>query len=434
MKYLYRDVVEGQSLLSPAIDTLYTLPGDSGSVGIPGLNHTGIRLGPHLLSRHLLMMGAIGSGKSNTMYHAVQAIRKTLTPQDSIVFFDAKGDYLKEFGQAGDTVLSPKPGMATERWNLYEEIRASPVAERDQTVREIAASMFQHLIEHSQSPVFPSGARDILYALLTAHTRTDQRWDNAKLRDFISRSPIPALRQTLEAHDDLHWVLSYMMSDKGSTTQSYVSPLYQAVQELLAGEFGQTGQFSMRRFVQQGEGRVLFLEYDLANANVLAPIYSLLLDLAMKEMLGRQASNSPRHTYFILDELPLVPPLKYLENALNFGRSLGVRILAGIQNASQVETQYGASAAQSLLAGFGTVMAFRLFDEASRTIIQQRHGFHKVGVGFSSSNATKGVVDQLVDGRVIEDWDISALETGMAVVSLPTGDPFVFQPTLFKNV
>lgn len=81
---------------------------------------------------------------------------------------------------------------------------------------------------------------------------------------------------------------------------------------------------------------------------------------------------------------------------------------------------------------FGTMMAFRLFDEASRRVIQQRHGLHKVGVGFASSNATKGVVDQLIDGHVIEDWDISALETGMAIVSMPTGEPFLFMPTLYQ--
>jgi type IV secretory pathway TraG/TraD family ATPase VirD4 len=433
MHYLYKNVVEGQKLLPLDQNHLYTFAEEMSDVGILGHNHTGIALGPHLLSRHLLTLGAIGSGKSNTLYHLVRAIRKVMTDRDSLIFFDAKGDYLRYFRRPRDIVISPQSGLATERWNLYQEILATPLDERDQTIREIAASMFQHLIERSQSPVFPSGARDILYALLTAHTRSTDAWNNQRLRDFISRSAIPELRQTIEAHDDLRWVLSYMMSDKGATTQSYVSPLYQAVQELLAGEFGKAGQFSMRGFVKNGAGRALFLEYDLANANVLSPIYSLLLDLAMKEMLGRTEEDEPRHTYFVLDEFPLIPPLNYLENALNFGRSLGVRVIAGIQNAAQVEDKYGPSGAQSLLAGFGTVMAFRLFDEASRRIIQQRHGIHKLGVGYMASNAQKGVVDQIVDGHVIEDWDISALDTGMAIVSLPTGEPFLFRPLLYGD-
>ena len=52
-------------------------------------------------------------------------------------------------------------------------------------------------------------------------------------------------------------------------------------------------------------------------------------------------------------------------------------MIAGIQNAAQVETRYGLSNAQSLLAGLGTVMAFRLFDETSRRVIQQRHGLRE---------------------------------------------------------
>lgn len=57
------------------------------------------------------------------------------------------------------------------------------------------------------------------------------------------------------------------------------------------------------------------------------------------------------------------------------------------------------------------------FDDSSRRILQQRHGIHKVGISFVSSNANKGVVDQIVDGHVVEDWDITALETGRAIVS-----------------
>ena len=377
MNYLYQNVVEGQRLLSLTSNHLYALPGDTSDVGIMGQDRTGIVLGPHLLSRHILTMGAIGSGKSNTLYHIVRAIRTIMTDRDSLVFFDAKGDYLRHFRRPGDIVISPQSTLATERWNLYQEILATPLEERDQTIREMAASLFQRLIEHSQSPVFPSGARDILYALLSAHMRSDETWNNQRLSEFISRSAIPELRRTLETHDDLRWVLSYMMSDKGATTQSYVSPLYQAVLELLSGEFGKAGQFSMRRFVKNGNRRAVFLEYDLANANVLSPIYSLLLDLAMKEMLGRTEDEALHHTYFVLDEFPLIPTLNYMESALNFGRSLGVRVIAGIQNASQVETRYGLSNAQSLLAGFGTVMAFRLFDETSRRVIQQRHGLRE---------------------------------------------------------
>ena len=433
MQYLYKNVVEGQRLRPLDHDHLYTFAGENATIGIMGVHHTGIALGPTLLSRHILTMGAIGSGKSNTLYHIMQALRASLTSRDTLVVFDAKGDYLKHFRREGDIVISPRRALATDRWNLYAELLATPVEERDQTTREIAGSLFQHLTEHSQNPVFASGARDIFYALLTAHSRTNNVQNNRQLKDFISRTAIPELRQLIESQEDLRWVLSYMMSDKGSTTQSYISPLYQAVQELLVGEFGQAGDFSMRQFVKNGGGHAVFLEYDLANATVLSPIYSLLLDLAMKEMLGRSDDEADRHTYFILDEFPLIPPLNYMENALNFGRSLGVRVIAGIQNAAQVENQYGSSGAQSLLAGFGTVMAFRLFDDASRRALQQRHGLHKIGVGFASSNATKGVIDQLADETVITDWDISALETGMCIVSMPTGEPFVFMPGLYGN-
>ena len=77
-----------------------------------------------------------------------------------------------------------------------------------------------------------------------------------------------------------------------------------------------------------------FIEYDLSIGDVLSPIYTLLFDLALKEALGRTASQG--NVYLIVDELKLLPNLRHLEDGINFGRSLGVKILAGLQSIDQL--------------------------------------------------------------------------------------------------
>jgi hypothetical protein len=61
-----------------------------------------------------------------------------------------------------------------------------------------------------------------------------------------------------------------------------------------------------------------------------------------------------------------------------------------------------------------------------------RHGKIKRFVNLMSSNSSKGVQDLLIDGQVIEDWDIVDLRVGQCIVSLPQGAPFIFYPVMYK--
>ena len=56
---------------------------------------------------------------------------------------------------------------------------------------------------------------------------------------------------------------------------------------MLSACFDEKGMFSIRNFVRKKGGRILFVEYDISIGETLAPIYSLLFDLALKEALGR---------------------------------------------------------------------------------------------------------------------------------------------------
>jgi type IV secretory pathway TraG/TraD family ATPase VirD4 len=120
-----------------------------------------------------------------------------------------------------------------------------------------------------------------------------------------------------------------------------------------------------------------------------------------------------------------------MDNALNFGRSLGVKVIAGIQNVGQVENTYTAPLAHSLLSGFGTMFAFRLFDEKSRKMIADRHGRNRKQISIMASVAHKGLNEQLIQGMAIEDWDVTKLGVGECIVSIANEEPFKFYPVLY---
>ena len=63
--------------------------------------------------------------------------------------------------------------------------------------------------------------------------------------------------------------------------------MYSVVRDIFIGVFNEKGGFSLRNFVRQKGERTLFIEYDLSIGNVLAPVYKIMFDLALKEALGQ---------------------------------------------------------------------------------------------------------------------------------------------------
>lgn len=433
MNYLHSAVYEGQKLMHLPPNTVIGL--GKSEVGIEGKDRTGICLHPALFEKHILALGSIGSGKSNIMYHIIKAVLDEITDNDIIIFFDAKGDYLEKFYRQGNLVISnsltPPPGHT--KWNIYNDILFSPKEKREETIREISGTLFKAEIEKSQNPVFGMGARDLLSGILTAHVRQmeegKEEYDNEKLANFIRTADVIKLYNLFLPYEDLDWLRSYIDENGGATTQSFLLTLYQTVMNVFSGTFGESGDFSMRKTVTEKGGKSIFLEYDLSSGNILEPVYTVLLDLAMKEVLGRTEQTG--NVYFVLDEFPLIPKLNYMDNALNFGRSLGVKVIAGIQNIAQVEHRYGQAYGKSMLSGFGTVFAFRLFDSSSRSFVSDRHGSVKKLINVVSTTQGRGTQDLYIDGKVIEDWDLTDLKVGECIVSFANGSPYLFYPKLY---
>mgnify|MGYP002627431240 CR=1 FL=1 len=186
----------------------------------------------------------------------------------------------------------------------------------------------------------------------------------------------------------------------------------------------------MRKLIKAKGGRVIFIEYDLGLGSVLTPIYRMLIDLSIKEALCRQYDEG--NVFFFIDEFSLVPHLEHIDDGVNFGRSLGAKFFVGIQNIEQVYDAYGEYKAKSILSGFGSKFAFKVNDAESREYVKNLFGKNVKQQMFQSAVQSRGIVEQLNEGYVVEDEDMSHLETGQAIVSLYTGLPFKFKFNLFK--
>jgi hypothetical protein len=394
-----------------------------------------------LIETNILFLGGIGAGKTNAMKHLIRQFRDKNRADDVFVFFDSKGDFLRNFYRPGDAVIST--AGASEQggvvWNVFRDLSDDP-RDRSQEAFEIASTIFSDDLESAaQNMFFATAARDVFAGVMEVMATTaapGATLSNAELRGTLERSAEEML-DLLQTSESQAGTARYLEGGEAQV-QSILAFLQPTLRKAFSGIFREPGEFSVRDFVRRRGGRALFIEYDISVGSGLLPVYRVLMDLAMKEALGygrarlQTAARVPENFYFVLDEFALLPRLSHVGDGINFGRELGLRFLVATQNVNQVFHAYPGGAGESILSGFGTVLAFRLADRVSRDLVRERYGTNRKQISTYSPIRHDGVRQQVVDGNVIEDWHLSGLQKGQCIALTPLEAPFLLQFTEFR--
>lgn len=419
----------------------------NGIVKLPGKYNnqsTSFSLDESILSKHSLMIGGTGCGKTTLFYHFMSQIKNKMTKDDVMIVFDSKGDFYSKFGKPGDLVIgnSPQYYQNSQRWNIYKEILADGWDKERYflNAQEISKSFFKETKEKTSNVFYPNAAKDLFAAIICSFILSADEDDpprgqspsteffyNDELISYINQRTAEEMAGDLDCFDDFKSTLSYI-SDGTEQAQGVLSEMYSVVKELFVGIFAGHGMFSIRDFVRKKGGRTLFIEYDLSIGSVLTPIYSLLFDLALKEALGRQ--NSQGNVYLFCDEFKLLPRLEHIDDGVNFGRSLGVKIFAGLQSIEQLYEIYGHEKGRNIAAGFSSIYAFRANDTTTRKFVTKLFGKNILLEQYKTLD--NKIVEEKRDGYTVEDWDMTELKVGEAVVGLPFEKPFKYYFDMYK--
>lgn len=396
-------------------------------------------LNESILSRHILLLGGSGSGKTNVFNLSLEQLRSKAKDKDIFIIFDTKGDFKNRFFKNGDFILGNGREYRDKSvsWNIFDEVLAdgdNPV-DYELNAREIAMDLFKDRGSVSQ-PFFANAARDIfaqilIYFIRRAKSDPKNRakfLNNKNLVEFLLSADISRYKKVFTYYDDMQGLLSYVGDGTSNQALGVFAELKSMIYDCFNGIFADDdtkGRFSIRNAVRKKGGKAIFVEYDLAAGNTLTPIYRLLIDLALKEALGR-GDDEMGNVFLVLDELKLLPKLQHLDDALNFGRSKGVKVMAGIQSINQLYEIYGETGGKVVAGGFSTLFVFHTSDNASREYVSSLFGCNVVGYQYSG-------IDRLVqkrerEGYTVESWDQTGLKTGEAIVGLADEDvPFFFQ-------
>lgn len=387
-----------------------------------------------ILDGHILVLGGIGQGKSNVIYHLLDCVQATMGNNDVAVIFDPKGDYLR-FRRPGDIVINDPAGEDEQPWNLLAELAAAGgtkagdagVEDREETASEIAHTLFDEANQRTQQIFFPMAAMQLFAAtlrhpeMLLGGSDDVTKLSNASIVRYWNERSQEQIAKDLQRWMDTKGLAHYISSEAPAQSMGVLSQIVQVVGDVFLGRFRDPGTFSIREAVRNRGGHCIFIEYRIRAGRALAPLYRILIDLAIKEALTSPLPANGR-VYLFLDEFRLLPRLMHLDNGVSFGREFGLRFIAGMQTHNQVKVAFG-DEAESILASFNTVFAFRTANPDTRTFIQGITGHNKKL--YIHSVIPGQTLQQIEDGQVIEDYHVWDLQKGQAIVFLPNQEPFI---------
>lgn len=435
-----KNIVYGDDLLNNALVN-YSNPVVSIS-GRWNKSDSLLNLNNDVLSKHLLLVGGTGCGKTNVFFHLVSQLKRSMTSDDVMIIFDTKGDFVEKFYDSNKDVIIAKKNFKKDLlfWNIFKEALVDGNSDENinSNIQEISWSLFDDAIKkNSSNPFFPNAARDLFAALLTCIIRVGndnldfkkEFFNNKSLKGLFDELTVENIINMISAEKDLLSVLSYIGDGNNSQGLGVIAEMQTVVRKIFTEHFAQDGRFSIREFVRNKSAKTVFIEYDLSSGNVLIPVYQLLFDLALKEALGRTRSQG--NVYLICDEFKLLPNLQHIDDAVNFGRGLGVKVVVGLQSISQIYDNYGEHRGKNIISGFSTVFSFRANDEITKKFVSERYGKNYVVEQYKSLN--NSIIEKERIGNIVEDWDINSLCIGEAIIGFPFEKPFRFMFDIYNK-
>ena len=326
-------------------------------------------------TRHMLVFGGVGSGKTQTLLPFMRAARAR---GDRMLVFDLKGDFTPDFpshamphnGQqveVVDVIFAPWDRRSIP-WAVARDVDTLAAA------REFAARM----IPESQggSPFWSNAARQVLIAsLVELQSETPEKWGFADLAKKLTR-PIEELAEAARIY--FPEALKALSDGQQNVTSagvlgnmmSYLSVIFD-----LARAWRNPGIFSIRDWLTEKNKatKSVILQHNGEFESLARAFNGAVLSLAS------QLINSPlmpestsRRVWFFLDEFPQLGKVEAVFPLCEIGRSKGVRVVIGTQDIPQIKEDYGEHRTNALVSMVGTHIVARVMPGETADYIAEK--------------------------------------------------------------
>ena len=200
--------------------------------------------------------------------------------------------------------------------------------------------------------------------------RSGESPTNADLVGFLQETDRETVYECLCEYDELTGAASHLDPDSSRQASGVYASVQQRVNDTFIGDFADAGEFSIREYMHDPQGRALVLDYPYREGATTTPLFRLLIDLAAREALD----DGDRGSYFVLDEVAQVPALSRLDELVNVGAGRSIQVLVTLQSVAQLRDGYGRDAAEAILSGFLSAILLRCGGAVTVEFARERIG------------------------------------------------------------
>ena len=297
-----------------------------------------------LWTRHVLLVGGTGAGKSTILKPLLSKIIKA---DEHLLLFDPKGDFTKAFSEP---ILLAPWDVRTSAWDVAADIRNIGAA------RRFAAA----IVKEGTDPMWSNAARQVLVgSIKMLRAEHGDAWGWRELADTLSM-PQAQLLHIMRIH---HQEAVRAVERASVTTQGVLINLSAFCSSIhdLADAWGHVRpehrisfvswltkpRRSPRQIILQGNG-----SYPEISRGYVEGIFSVLGGLVNSVEMD---DDPKRKVWIVLDELPQCGKIPILP-LFSVGRSRGVRCVAACQDLSQLEEVHGRESVRSLVSMTGSIL------------------------------------------------------------------------------
>lgn len=358
-------------------------------------------------TRHILITGGTGSGKTNCLHQ----ILKTIKAQNhkAIIVDTTQAFVNKYYSSSKDYILNPFDDRGSP-WHPWVECTDSFDYE------SLAESLIPQSY-HDHENYWRTAARTLFSSMLQI---TQDQKKTSELAEWLLYESLDRLAEFVQgtkaaAHIDVN-------SEKTAASIRSVAASFLTCFEHLKNT---DNPFSIREWIQNAnEGSFLFLACKPSQRAALNPLLSAWFSVAVRSLLKLDPCFE-RRIWFVVDELPTIHKLNELESFVSESRKYGGCGIFALQSPAQLEEIYGRFSSQTIIGNCATRIIFAEHDPEIAKRISNSLGEAEIkeyqeGISYGAHEMRDGVTlsQQTKNLPIVSPTKIQSLKTNRALVRL----------------
>ncbi|BBJ32487.1 conjugal transfer protein TraD (plasmid) [Rickettsia asiatica] len=324
-------------------------------------------------TRHFLVTGSTGSGKTNLINTLLPQVRDAKHPA---IVVDQTGEMIEQYydPNRGDIIFNPLDARS-HSWDFWQDATSNNVAigEVDPRLEKFAKVLFSFDKRSTGggNDQFWQNSSEILFtSCVESLIKKDCRTITAlkKILTKVNRQDLANLLQGTRA-------ARYFSKNNTTTAESILSVMTTSVRPICLLQDSKQ-QFSLKQYfqnIEKGSNSWLFLSSSPSQREVTLPLLACILELAVSYLI-ESGINEQRRIWFVIDELASLGRLNSLSTLLAESRKYGGCVMAATQSLNQLFDKYGHYAGSTLFDQFATKFMFRSTDPSTARLITDIFG------------------------------------------------------------